>query len=397
MKKEKEEKKYVKFGGEGIGPFTKADNTRFYNPKLPEYIKEINDQESKRDYFSGRKYRSYEVQNGPQIQRRMLQYPGYNSYPNSAMYTPQSTKLSPVTFNEGVRTPVLQYAHPELGVQPARASSEDEERRSDYYNYDNEYSSYDYNRGHSDYDSGRQSQYYDNSLDYYKKDVMNYPYNTYFIKPKPEQPFWMKITESIKDNVQNGLERMQQLTRPVFEPLVEATHKISHNLGFSTGPQKSIQEKVGFVAPGATSVILPALGLVAGGAALGLGAAAVGRFLNPAELRAMQNLHYPNDVLLIMEENLQKARNENSKRLRRSLDDEELSMQMYPYNEEMAKVGEDLRAPHFWTDTPCAKKLFCEVMLRQPEDEITFMEKKMDGLLSRYTFFYIFFACISYC
>lgn len=233
-------------GSNSWGPFTVKDNKPQGEPdrngngnaKLYEYLQHINDQESKRDYFSGRKYRSYQVENAqPQMQRRMLQYQGYNSYPNSAMYTP-NTKLSPVTFNEGVRTPVLQYAHPELGVQPARASSEDEERKSDYYQDKSDYTNYDYNK--DDVDSGRQSLYYDNSLNYYKKDIMNYPYNTYYIKPKPEQPFWMKITESIKDNVQNSLERMQQFTRPVFEPLVEATHKISHNLGFSTSSQKGL-------------------------------------------------------------------------------------------------------------------------------------------------------------
>lgn len=99
----------------------------------------------------------------------------------------------------------------------------------------------------------------------------------------------MKITESIKDNVQTGLQRMTQITRPVFEPLVEATQKISHNLGLSKGvahPQRA-QDKIGLITPATAgvSVILPALGLVGAGAALGLGAAAVGRFLNPTEMR----------------------------------------------------------------------------------------------------------------
>lgn len=123
--------------------------------------------------------------------------------------------------------------------------------------------------------------------EYFRKDVLNYPYDTYYIKPQTEQPFWMKITESIKDNVQTGLQRMTQITRPVFQPLVEATQKISHNLGFSNGvayaPQA--QDKMGVIAPVGASVILPALGLVGAGAALGLGAAAVGRFLNPNEMR----------------------------------------------------------------------------------------------------------------
>lgn len=82
---------------------------------------------------------------------------------------------------------------------------------------------------------------------------------------------------------------MTQITRPVFEPIVEATQKISHNLGLSNGvayPQRA-QDKMGVLAPATAgaSVILPALGLVGAGAALGLGAAAVGRFLNPNDMR----------------------------------------------------------------------------------------------------------------
>jgi len=73
----------------------------------------------------------------------------------------------------------------------------------------------------------------------------------------------MKITESIKDNVQNGIQNMQKLTRPVFEPLVEATHKISHNLGFGPPNAQRAEDKVGLLAPVAGgSVILPALGLL---------------------------------------------------------------------------------------------------------------------------------------
>lgn len=99
----------------------------------------------------------------------------------------------------------------------------------------------------------------------------------------------MKLTESIKDNVQNSLQKMTQITRPVFEPIMEATQKISHNLGLSNSVtyRQRAQDKMGVLAPAAagTSVILPALGLVGAGAALGLGAAAVGRLLNPNEMR----------------------------------------------------------------------------------------------------------------
>lgn len=78
------------------------------------------------------------------------------SYPNSALYTSQTTKLSPVNFNDGVRTPVLQYAHPELGVQPAKATTDDEFKK------------FEHERNTQSYDTGRYNQYYTNlnSMDY---------------------------------------------------------------------------------------------------------------------------------------------------------------------------------------------------------------------------------------
>ena len=71
-----------------------------------------------------------------------------------------------------------------------------------------------------------------------------------------------------------GYTAVSNLARPVVEPLVEATHKISENLGLVPGT-RHLSEKLGVATSG--SVFLPALGLVAGGAALGLGAVAVGR------------------------------------------------------------------------------------------------------------------------
>lgn len=368
---------------EGIGPFTKADNGKLANSKLIDYIKEINAQESRRDYFSGRRYRSYDTQNA-QMQRRMLQNPGSPSFPNSVAYSPPSVKLSPVTLNEGVRTPVLQYAHPELGVQPAKVSPpEEDDYKKDYSNYKDtqpDYSQHDSKKNlNSDFNSGRHSIFDSNvnSVEYYRKDIVNYPYNTYYIKKNAEQPFWFRITESIKDNMQNGFYKVQQLTRPVLEPLVEATHKISHNLGFSPAPYRA-QEKVGFVAPVAGSAILPALGLVAGGAALGLGAAAVGRYLNPEEMRSLQGLR-PDDILVIMSENQQDS--VAQKRIKRSLYEDHYMQQLSESPDGVNKY-KHFSAPHFWSDTPCAKRLFCEVMVLQNPDEVVFMEKKMDSLLA---------------
>ncbi|XP_044748632.1 uncharacterized protein LOC123309535 [Coccinella septempunctata] len=352
-----------------FGPFSRPGINSDDSAKLYDFIKEINRNEAEKDY-SNRRYRSY--QNEPQIQRRMLQYPGHNSYPTSQLYTP-STKLSPVTFTEGVRAPVLQYAHPELGVQPAKPTAEEENTLKDSYTNQNVFS-----------DSGRQ-QYHDNSVNYFKKDVMNYPYNTLYVKPKPEQSLWIRIAETVKDNVQTGFERVQRFTKPVFEPLMEATHKISHNLGLVGPPQA--QQKVGFVGPVQTSIFLPALGLVAGGAALGLGAAAMGRFLSPEQMRALRDQQNEeqikafdpsNDIFLIMEESI---RNDHHRRYKRNLQEEVYMQNLVGVNENSHLIG--LSDPQYWSDTPCAKKLFCEVMLLQSEDDVVLMEKKMDMLMLR--------------
>lgn len=373
--KPKEKTNYIKFSSsEGLGRYTVADNSK----KLIDYIKDINAKEAKRDYFLRRKLRSYD-EHKPQIQRRMLDYnAGVSSYPNSAMYSSPSTTLSRVNFNEGVRTPILQYAHPEFGVQPAKASKEDE---YDNGNKENDISRKSYVKENSNNDleyGGRYSQspYFSaNSIDYYK----NYPYNGYYLKTKTEQPFWIRLTESIKDNVQNGFERVHQLARPVFDPIVEATHKISHNLGLAPSPMRA-QDKVGLITPIGSSIILPALGLVAGGAALGLGAAAVGRFLQP-EMRALHGMHYPNDILVIMEDRNNNNEVSDHRRFKRSLfgiGEQQLQDLTNVNNDDL----QHLTSPYLWADTPCSKKLFCEVMIKQNSDNVLIMEKKMDSLLS---------------
>lgn len=83
------------------------------------------------------------------------------------------------------------------------------------------------------------------------------------------------------------MEQVSNLARPVVDPLVEASAKISQNLGFAPGGSATrgamgAQDRLGSVgaAVATPSMLLPALGLVAGGAALGLGAVAVGRYLD---------------------------------------------------------------------------------------------------------------------
>lgn len=327
----------------GYGPFTKTDNSRVANSKLIEYIKQINDHESKRDYFGGRSSRSEKessIRFPDALQRRMLQHPGNHVYPPSQMYSPRAEALvAPVASSDGSRNPVLQYAHPELGVQPAKANSKEnraaaaqkpqkivyyiDDPHSDRSPYAVEpaMSTTENYRESDDYltrENYRQNKYYDNTdysnfnrYNYYRPEF-NQPQQqqqTYGYRKVAEQPLWRRITDSMKDTLQSGIESVQQFTRPVFdmtkpilepivkvtkpviEPLMEATQKISHNLGFSSAPRPyyghgySADDKIGTVAS-AGSVLIPALGLMAGGAALGLGAVAVGRYLDVDMMRS---------------------------------------------------------------------------------------------------------------
>lgn len=210
------------------------------------------------------------------VQKRMLHPDGVANYPVSQLYTPESQKISSVPVKPGVRAPVLQYAHPELGVQPAKIVK-NEKRRPDSHIMDN----YQHPNGQYPFMEQRQKKKYvlndKNIVDTYT--TKNYYPNQHFygLKRPTDTPFWVKISENLKNQFSSGVEKVSQFARPVFDPLVEATHKISQNLGLSNG--KEAQDKIGTVASG-TSILIPALGLVASGAALGIGAVAVGRYLD---------------------------------------------------------------------------------------------------------------------
>lgn len=418
---------FVRFSTDnGFGPFTRDDNARFANSKLIDYIKKINEQESKRDYFSGRRYNEGEQTDNHQIQRRMLQYNnGNHNYPNSLLYTPTTTKLSRVNFNDGVRTPVLTYAHPELGVQPAKVPSEEElnmqkERdRANMYTYTQDINgrnpyvvdANDYM--HSGRNSDRQNGYYtEQNEQYYRRPEMTYsPYGGNYYRVKPPMPFWMRISETLKDNLQHGITKMQQMARPVIGPIMEATQKIGHNLGFMPHPPYRMvdeaQDKIEVAAPAAAlggSVILPALGLVAGGAALGLGAAAVGRFLDVGNMRsahdtlvdeaemqhkrALERYGNSGDYVVIMETNghENKLAQDNSVRRRRSVAYEDKFLddiiQSVEHEAGATTLGSHLVGSGKWADTPCSKRMFCDIMVQQPYEQVAFMEKKIDTYLS---------------
>ncbi|XP_029159978.1 uncharacterized protein LOC114931982 [Nylanderia fulva] len=204
------------------------------------------------------------------VHKRMLHPDSIATYPISQRYTPESQTIAPVALKPGARAPVLQYAHPELGVQPAKILKNEKRRPDNFPESQHSFTEQRYKKKYvlndkSIVDSYTTKNYYPNQ-------------HFYGLKRPSEPPFWVKISENLKNQFSTGVERVSQFTRPVIDPLVEATHKISQNLGLSNRG-KEAQDKIDTITSG-TSILIPALGLVASGAALGIGAVAVGRYLD---------------------------------------------------------------------------------------------------------------------
>lgn len=231
---------------------------------------------------------------------------------------------------------------------------------------------------------------------------------------------------------------------------MEATRKISQNLGLSRSSPEA-QDKIGTIATG-SSVLIPALGLVASGAALGIGAVAVGRYLDvdvlkrsneqpettSAEqlneaLKSMHNLQNneneekispkrsrikraaeehpknsklprkgadsiaeiveidlparqnsalkdeePSDSSKKTEDELQKSR----RRRRRMLNsDDEIEDELQSLDKLSQESGTMNHVPGDWSNTSCAKRIFCEAMIKRGSDAAAFMQKKMSSIL----------------
>lgn len=489
-----------------VGPFSVTDNSRMVKNKLIDYIRQINERERRHDYFSSARNSRFvdqstwpqrPINQQPQIQRRMLHAPGEFVYPPSKLYSTKSSLANNDKSNsnkkdtDSARSPIMEYAHPELGVQPANPPQKDEIKERKKSESRVQYYSKDVHSDRSPYSAEpaykhQADKYFETPNKYqYSRNPAIYPYNYGYLKRVQEPPLWMKITEQMRDSFQTGLSTVQQMTRPVLEPIVEAGQKISKNLGLSSGEPNYAQDKVSVIgAPAAVAAakgttLLPALGLVAGGAALGLGAMAMGRLFDVNLLKRSQEMsNYqiemenkraiesinkePGNYYILLDDkqsNYPQNYQEEKSRTRRSIDDnfeifennqgsqlirvkrKENVLADYPsdlekYNNDkfdtedynvdvydlvsqqqngpvqhnrhkrslgiaeddsLASILQDVEQDiptsgklgfeqqirnTDWTNTPCAKKMFCQVMIQQNMDEIVLMEKKMDMLLS---------------
>lgn len=242
---------------------------KYMTDKILEYIKNINGNILENDRAS----RMLE----PKMEARVLHAPSISVFPNSAAYSPKSVPR--LSFEESARTPVLQYAHPELGVQAAKYEPPEEMQRDGRRQQALSYFGHDIHADRSPFA-------FEPGLEKESRVKVPKKYTPYYSFPEKhgkyspgyyindEASFWTLM----KNKMKTSFDKMTDLTRPVVDPLVEATQKITGNLGFNNGNRELtnvVKEKLGMVAT--PSVLLPALGLVAGGAALGLGAVAVGR------------------------------------------------------------------------------------------------------------------------
>lgn len=269
----------------GIGPFSVADNSRNANAKLIDYIKRINDEETRKEYFISRTPKDTGSQQ--KIQRRMLINPGNAYFPPSSRYSAEKVKADEA---------ITAYAHPEFGLQSVSSYEEAKNNQQKDFNKNyrqnnpvyqiepalntREYYSQQQPRNPPQMTSGAPSMYHPQYSNY-----------AYVRRVRPDQPFWVKISEQVRDTFQSGFAQMAHVAKPVMDPLLEAGEKISHNLGFSHAPVQHAQEKVGVsMIPGTSSnYIFPALGMLAGGAALGLGAVAMGRIFDVGSLLTMRS------------------------------------------------------------------------------------------------------------
>lgn len=358
-----------------LGPFSVKDNSRVANSKLIEYIKSINDQEyRRRDFFlpEGRTRNvGEEVIEAaqPKIQRRMLENIGEPVYAPSRYYAKKINNK----VKEGERSPIMEYAHPEYGVKAvtdSNAATTKKPHKIQYYTTDTQAAP------HPPANYHFKSQPYQTKSNYYlsivpssqqpieKQDYpgpyqYRIPYNSaaaYHTKDTiddDQQPFYMKIAKRMHDGVQSGFDIF-------IRPIMEAGKTLTQNFGF-----RSNGSPFGF------------------GKSLDDDASADGEILTSdfnAAIDSMDNGGFN-------ENKIRTKRGRIMPRRRRALDIDDSNDSDNKLNDSentsASQRMKQLIRNTDWTNTGCAKRVFCEVMVQQSPDDIAIMEKKMLNILPK--------------
>lgn len=338
-----------------LGPFSIKDNSRVANSKLIDYIKTINDREyRRRDFFLNEPQDHVRFEDEvretaqPKIQRRMLENIGEPVYAPSRYYAKK-----PKTANEGERSPIMEYAHPEYGVKAVTESHTSTKKpKVQYYTSDTQPAQAN-QQFKQPFRPQPQKNYYSTIIGSQKPQV--YPYNSYLpqsIQSEDEQPFYMKIAKRMHDGVQSGFDIF-------IRPIMEVGKTLTQNLGFRTG-YRSMGKS--FSNNDDTEE---------------------GEVLSKDFASAIDNfdLTAPENKIRI-----KRGRIVPSIRRKRGLDTDFLDL-----NEGENLLVDDGSSLSFrmkdfikntdWTNTGCAKRVFCEVMIQQSPDDIAIMEKKMLSII----------------
>lgn len=353
-----------------IGPFSIKDNSRIANSKLIDYIKTINDREyRRRDFFlnepaSDQIRFSDEVHETvqPKIQRRMLENIGEPVYAPSRYYAKNPTK----TVTEGERSPVMEYAHPiwnmhtELGVKAVTDSSTSTNKpKVQYYTTDSKTNNI--QQMNNQYKIAQpyrpQQQKYYTTVTGPQKSSQIYPYNPYLVHKTSEddqQPFYMKIAKRMHDGVQSGFDIF-------IRPIMEVGKTLTQNLGFRTG-FRSMGKSFSSNEESSEE------------------SAALSNDFNSAIDMAYADSTSENKV------RIKRGRKVPTIRRKRALDSDDVDS-----SDGENKLVDDTNSLSFrmkefvknvdWKNTGCAKRVFCEIMIQQPPDDIAIMEKKMLSIL----------------
>lgn len=372
------------------GPFSVKDNARVANSKLIEYIKSINDQEyRRRDFFlpEGRTRNvGEEVVEAaqPKIQRRMLENIGEPVYAPSRYYSKKYNNKNNNIDNkakEGERPPVIEYVHPEYGVKAVTESTTTTKKshKIQYYKeptitakiqqpvnyyYKNPYQQPQKNYFLSIVPSAQQSNFNDKQ-DYAGPYQYRIPHNnaaeTYNVHKEPEddqQPFYMKIAKRMHDGVQTGFDIF-------IRPIMEAGKTITQNFGF----RSQSSSPFGF-----------------GKSMDGNEGAQDGEILTSDFNAAIDTMDG-----FTTENKIRKKRGRVAPLIRRrraldmdNIDSNDGENKLVGENENNAtQQMKQLIQNTNWTNTSCAKRAFCEVMVRQSPDDIAIMEKKLLNILPK--------------
>lgn len=391
-----------------IGPFTVKDNSRMANSKLIDYIKTINDEESRRrDLFEARHTFKRdalfaEPDHQVKMQRRMLENAGDLTFASSKYY---SKDTEPVKSSEADRSPVLEYAHPEFGAQAASADYTSTTARPKIQYYSSGAVNTPITLQKHEYFPQAPDRYMSSEYSYpsqFSYDAPNYGYK----KVKEEQPFYMRLAEQMREGVQNGF-------AVVLKPIVEVGQKITKNLGFGRsingGNDSSARELFGFaktpeqlnseISVGEDKVRVKRNDDVDNvDAAYGIGGPQLyknDKHDDEAETQFIEEIDVSNNRGHLQGYGIKFDTNKQHERQRRSLNqdmdadydvlgDALLQNVASDSVEHSQRFGDKIRAliqNTDWTNTQCAKRVFCQVMLQQSTDDVALMEKKMRKFL----------------